>query len=116
VRSERSPVRSTNEADFRIRCISFDYAERNKKIVLEVSPYFPSSKLCSTCGNSKSSLTLSEREWTCTYCNTTHDRDVNAARNLNLISFWYKFTGTTITTKSEYSNSITPYLRKVARF
>lgn len=89
-------------------------AERNKKIVLEVSSHFPSSKLCSTCGNVKSTLTLNEREWTCSYCNSTHDRDVNAARNLNLISLWYKSTETTITTKSEFSRFITPYLRKVA--
>lgn len=89
-------------------------AERNKKIVLEVNSHFPSSKICSTCGNIKSTLTLIEREWTCSHCNSNHDRDVNAARNLNLISLWYKSTGTVITTKSEFVKSITPYLKKVA--
>lgn len=44
--------------------------------------WFPSSKLCSTCGTKTKSLQLSIREWTCETCNTVHDRDVNAAINL----------------------------------
>ncbi|MFD1373106.1 zinc ribbon domain-containing protein [Actinoplanes sichuanensis] len=27
-------------------------------------------------------MSLSVREWTCTGCDTKHDRDVNAARNI----------------------------------
>jgi putative transposase len=74
--------------------------------------FFPSSKICSCCGTIKSTLDLSEREWSCSNCNILHDRDINAARNLNLISIWYKSTGTTITTKSEFETKITPYLKK----
>jgi putative transposase len=44
--------------------------------------WFPSSKLCSGCGAKNGALALSERTWTCTSCGTSHDRDVNAARNL----------------------------------
>jgi putative transposase len=44
--------------------------------------WFPSSKLCSTCCAKNDSLLLTERTWTCVSCNTFHDRDVNAARNL----------------------------------
>ena len=44
--------------------------------------FFPSSKLCSVCGHKHEELTLSVREWTCPKCGTKHDRDVNAARNL----------------------------------
>lgn len=43
--------------------------------------FYPSSKRCSTCGVVKASLALKERVWTCV-CGTTHDRDHNAARNL----------------------------------
>jgi putative transposase len=49
--------------------------------VIAVDRYFPSSKLCSHCGTLAESMPLSVRTWTCA-CGTTHDRDVNAAKNL----------------------------------
>jgi putative transposase len=50
--------------------------------VIAVDRFFPSSKLCSTCGTLRDTMPLSVRTWTCRRCGTTHDRDVNAARNL----------------------------------
>jgi putative transposase len=44
--------------------------------------WFPSSKLCSSCGWRKPSLALKERIFACESCGHTQDRDVNAARNL----------------------------------
>ena len=52
------------------------------KEVVGIETFFPSSKTCSCCGHQKSNLTLKEREWTCSKCNTIHDRDVNAANNI----------------------------------
>jgi putative transposase len=49
--------------------------------VIAVDRFFPSSKLCSACGTLAEKMPLSVREWTCG-CGTTHDRDVNAAKNL----------------------------------
>ncbi|GAA2782843.1 RNA-guided endonuclease TnpB family protein [Kitasatospora paracochleata] len=49
--------------------------------VITVDRWFPSSKLCSACGTLRSMMPLNVREWTCD-CGTTHDRDVNAARNI----------------------------------
>ncbi|MFC5183415.1 RNA-guided endonuclease InsQ/TnpB family protein [Actinomadura harenae] len=49
--------------------------------VIAVDRFFPSSKLCSTCGALAEAMPLHVRTWTCD-CGTTHDRDVNAARNL----------------------------------
>nr|WP_107437950.1 RNA-guided endonuclease TnpB family protein [Streptomyces mirabilis] len=49
--------------------------------VIAVDRFFPSSKLCSTCGALQEKMPLSVRTWTCD-CGTTHDRDVNAAKNL----------------------------------
>ncbi len=49
--------------------------------VVAVDRFFPSSRLCSTCGTLASKMPLHVREWTC-HCGTTHDRDVNAAKNL----------------------------------
>lgn len=43
--------------------------------------WFPSSRLCSVCGAINDSLALSDRRWTCA-CGVAHDRDVNAAINL----------------------------------
>ncbi|MET8187387.1 RNA-guided endonuclease TnpB family protein [Streptomyces sp. NPDC005078] len=49
--------------------------------VIAVDRFFPSSKLCSVCGTLQGKMPLNVRTWTCA-CGTTHDRDVNAARNL----------------------------------
>jgi putative transposase len=45
--------------------------------------WFPSSKLCSACGHRLDTLPLDVRRWTCPACGTAHDRDLNAARNLD---------------------------------
>ena len=44
--------------------------------------WFPSSKTCSECGEVKSKLSLSEREYVCHRCGIVVDRDLNAATNL----------------------------------
>src|SRR5690348_6549088 len=49
--------------------------------VIAVDRWFPSSKLCSACGSLRVKMPLRVRTWTCD-CGTTHDRDVNAARNI----------------------------------
>ncbi|MFD5328537.1 RNA-guided endonuclease InsQ/TnpB family protein [Streptomyces sp. NPDC127092] len=50
--------------------------------VVAVDRFFPSSRLCSHCGIVSERMPLDVRTWTCEDCGTTHDRDVNAARNL----------------------------------
>lgn len=50
--------------------------------VLNADRFFPSSKLCSECGEKNQALALSDRQWVCLECGTVHDRDVNAAVNL----------------------------------
>ncbi|MEV5769860.1 RNA-guided endonuclease TnpB family protein [Streptomyces antimycoticus] len=50
--------------------------------VIAVDRWFPSSKLCSHCGTLQNTMPLSVRTWTCGSCGVTHDRDVNAARNI----------------------------------
>jgi putative transposase len=47
--------------------------------------FYPSSKMCSSCGSSKKDLSLKERVYSCD-CGISLDRDLNAALNLrNLI-------------------------------
>ena len=56
-----------------------------KKLGIELrlaSRFYPSSKLCSECGYKNKDLKLKERSWVCPKCKVVHDRDVNAAKNL----------------------------------
>ncbi len=48
----------------------------------KVSRWFPSSKLCYTCGFKNEALTLSDRKWVCDGCGEVVDRDFNAALNI----------------------------------
>jgi putative transposase len=47
-----------------------------------VSPFFPSSQICSNCGTHTGKKPLNVRKWICPHCNAEHDRDVNAANNI----------------------------------
>ena len=46
------------------------------------SRWYPSSKTCSVCESKMAKMPLAVRVWVCPDCGTTHDRDINAARNL----------------------------------
>ena len=56
----------------------------NKQNVLitEADKYYPSSKMCSTCGSIKKDLLLSDRVYYCEACDYVINRDLNAAINL----------------------------------
>jgi putative transposase len=56
-------------------------AEWYGRTVVAIDRWYPSSKTCSACGAVIERLPLSVREWTCR-CGATHDRDVNAAKNI----------------------------------
>ena len=66
-------------------------SEWKGKKVEYIGRFEPSSKICSTCGVKNEKLELSAREWTCENCNTTHDRDRNAANNI--LSFGLRNSG-----------------------
>ncbi|MFF4026807.1 RNA-guided endonuclease InsQ/TnpB family protein [Nocardia elegans] len=57
-------------------------AERRGRHFYKVDRYFPSSRMCSQCGQVDEAKLLSIRSWKCPLCGTVHDRDVNAARNI----------------------------------
>ena len=50
---------------------------------VKVSRWYPSSQICSYCGHMDGKKALNVREWMCSECGTTHDRDINAAININ---------------------------------
>ncbi|KGK98662.1 transposase [Methanococcoides methylutens] len=57
-------------------------AEWYGKTILRIGQFEPSTKICNVCGKYNGSLTLADRKWECLDCNTTHDRDINAAINI----------------------------------
>jgi putative transposase len=52
------------------------------RTIIPVDRWYPSSKICSTCGRINPTLPLDVREWTCPGCGASHDRDINAATNI----------------------------------
>ena len=49
---------------------------------VQVDRFYPSSKMCSCCGNIKKDLKLKDRVYTCNNCGLEIDRDYNASLNL----------------------------------
>ena len=53
----------------------------NRKHLIVIDRYYPSSKRCNACGAINATLTLSDRHWVC-QCGAVHDRDDNASDNI----------------------------------
>lgn len=67
-------------AEFR-RLLAYKVTWYGSELVV-ADRWYPSSKRCSSCGAVRETLGLTLREWMCHVCGATHDRDVNAAKNL----------------------------------
>ncbi|MGI5415813.1 RNA-guided endonuclease InsQ/TnpB family protein [Actinomadura luteofluorescens] len=78
----RKLARAISDAAWRElrRMLEYKCAWYGRDLVV-VDRWFPSTKLCGTCGTTRAKLPLNVREWTCG-CGSVHDRDVNAARNI----------------------------------
>lgn len=50
---------------------------------VKINRWYPSSQICSACGHRDGKKALAVREWTCPECGSTHDRDINAAINVD---------------------------------
>ncbi|UVI33642.1 transposase [Paenibacillus spongiae] len=61
--------------------LGYKRAERGKSLV-RIDKWYPSSKLCRTCGTINTERTLKDRVWVCEGCGTLHQRDENAAGNI----------------------------------
>ena len=56
--------------------------ERKGKTLIKVDRWLPSSQTCSSCQSLTGKKPLNVKKFTCPVCGTTHDRDVNAAKNI----------------------------------
>ncbi|GAA3747694.1 RNA-guided endonuclease TnpB family protein [Plantactinospora mayteni] len=56
-------------------------ADRYGRTFARVDRFFPSTRMCSACGRLNEKMALNVRSWDCP-CGATHDRDVNAAKNV----------------------------------
>ncbi|MEV4140207.1 RNA-guided endonuclease TnpB family protein [Dactylosporangium sp. NPDC049742] len=75
-------ARAVSDAAWRQFRTMLEYkADWHGRTLVVVDRWFPSSKLCSTCGALAERMPLHVREWACR-CGAVHDRDVNAARNI----------------------------------
>ena len=59
------------------------------KHLVEADKWFASSKICHNCGYKYNDLALSDRKWVCPCCETTIERDENAAINLRNLGIGY---------------------------
>ncbi|NJC86893.1 IS200/IS605 family element transposase accessory protein TnpB, partial [Planosporangium mesophilum] len=77
-----SLARAISDAAWRQFRTMLEYkADWHGRNLVVVDRWFPSSKLCSTCGAPAGRMPLNVRSWTCR-CGAVHDRDTNAARNI----------------------------------
>ena len=88
-------------------------AESHGIEVILADRFYPSSQICSHCGNRKVDLKLSERTYKCPVCGLKIDRDLNASINLKHYlefqgksSLWRtKITGVARNSKTEFNGT-----------
>ncbi|MHB8351172.1 MAG: RNA-guided endonuclease InsQ/TnpB family protein [Thermoplasmata archaeon] len=76
-------ARSLSDASFGefVRQLEYKCGWYGSRLV-QADPFYPSTKRCSSCGNVKKDMPLSERTYSCAACGLVMDRDLNAACNL----------------------------------
>ena len=59
-------------------------AKWHERIIVKIDKWYPSTKICSTCGSNQSDKvkSLATREWICSKCQSKHHRDINATINI----------------------------------
>jgi len=63
------------------RQLEYKTEKFSSQLVL-VDRFFPSSQICSNCGNHRHKMPLKNRVYHCPDCGHTEDRDLNAAKNI----------------------------------
>jgi putative transposase len=95
-------AKSISDAGWGQFCTMLKYkSEWEGKTYIEVNRFFPSSKTCNHCLNRVDSLSLDIRIWQCPKCGETHDRDINAAKNIRDEGLRILAVGHTVTASGE---------------
>jgi len=81
------------DASFHKICERILWKSKQKgKYYYQVDTYFPSSKICSHCGDkTEQTNDLSVRESICSNCGSNNDRDINASINIMFEGLKYCF-------------------------
>jgi len=72
--------------------------------LIEIDRWFPSSKRCNSCGHIVEKMPLNIREWQCPNCGISHDRDINASKNILAAGLAVSVCGATV--RPEQSKSV----------
>jgi putative transposase len=92
-------------------------SEKLERQFTVISRWEPTSQICSNCGYRWGKLDLSVRIVQCLSCNSTHDRDENAAKNINIVGIGHchdskraqrQSKSTLVASVSEASRILTP--------
>jgi putative transposase len=78
-----------------IRQIAYKCQWYGRELV-KIDRWFPSSKRCGNCGEVVEKMPLNVREWKCPKCETNHDRDINASKNILAAGLAVKVCGANI--------------------
>lgn len=80
-RSLAKSIATSGWAEFR-SMLDYKAAWYGRRVAV-IDRWYPSSKTCSACGHLLAALSLGTRHWSCPSCGTRHDRDWNAAKNID---------------------------------
>jgi len=62
--------------------LTYKMNRENKQLIV-IDQYYASSQICHTCGHQNKTLKdTTIRKWKCEVCNSFHDRDLNASKNI----------------------------------
>jgi len=86
-------ARSIQEASWGkfLEMLKYKAKQSQNCTLVVMDPFYPSSRICSCCGYKNKHLRLKDRQWTCPDCGTNHDRDINAARNIQACAYSNNF-------------------------
>ncbi|KWW98172.1 transposase [Carbonactinospora thermoautotrophica] len=76
-------AKSVHDAGWAAFLAMLEYkAARHGRHFARIGRFRPTSQVCSACGGKDGPKPLHVRAWTCSHCGTSHDRDLNAAKNI----------------------------------